>query len=178
MIEIQDAALAARIEVAAHTVADLDRRLNQVDVAIEETAKRGKTNTALSAMEAQRKARASLADQRQREGVALADLKSKRAALGAKGRQIETEAAPIRYVAELVGADTDSERGDPVANRPHGAVLQPVGHCADSRGFGKEIIYRLIAHEARRSLPNMFACCYMTGPFLEGDGTIGCIVGS
>jgi hypothetical protein len=28
----------------------------------------------------------------------------------AKGRQIETESAPIRYVAELVGADTDSER--------------------------------------------------------------------
>ena len=30
--------------------------------------------------------------------------------MGAKGRQIETEATPIRYVAELVGADTDSER--------------------------------------------------------------------
>jgi hypothetical protein len=30
--------------------------------------------------------------------------------LAAKGRQIETEAAPIRYVAELVGADTDAER--------------------------------------------------------------------
>jgi hypothetical protein len=28
----------------------------------------------------------------------------------AKGRQIETESASIRYVAELVGADTDSER--------------------------------------------------------------------
>jgi hypothetical protein len=28
----------------------------------------------------------------------------------AKGRQIETEAAPIRYVAELIGADTDSSR--------------------------------------------------------------------
>jgi hypothetical protein len=27
-----------------------------------------------------------------------------------KGRQIETEAAPIGYVAELIGADTDSER--------------------------------------------------------------------
>jgi hypothetical protein len=27
-----------------------------------------------------------------------------------QGRLIETEAAPIRYVAELVGADTDSER--------------------------------------------------------------------
>jgi hypothetical protein len=30
--------------------------------------------------------------------------------VAAKGRQIETEAAPIRYVAELVGADTDSEK--------------------------------------------------------------------
>lgn len=28
----------------------------------------------------------------------------------ARGRQIETEAAPIRYVAELLGSDTDSER--------------------------------------------------------------------
>jgi hypothetical protein len=30
--------------------------------------------------------------------------------VAAKGRQIETEAAPIRYVAELLGAGTDSER--------------------------------------------------------------------
>ena len=109
-IETQDAALAARIEVAAHTVADLDRRLNQVDLAIEEAAKRGRTNTALSAIEAQRKTREALAGQRQREGATLADLKAERAATIAKGRQIETEAAPIRYVAELIGADTDSER--------------------------------------------------------------------
>jgi hypothetical protein len=51
-----------------------------------------------------------LAAQRQREGKTLADLKAERAALGAKGRQIETEDAPIRYVAELLGADADSER--------------------------------------------------------------------
>ena len=30
--------------------------------------------------------------------------------MAAEGRRIETEAAPIRYVAEFVGADTDSER--------------------------------------------------------------------
>jgi hypothetical protein len=108
--ETKDAALAARIEVATHAVADLDRRLNQVDVAIEEAAKRGRTNAALSAMEGQRKSREALATQRQREGVALADLKAERAAIGAKGKQIETEAAPIRYVAELLGTDTDNER--------------------------------------------------------------------
>jgi anti-sigma factor RsiW len=42
--------------------------------------------------------------------VVLAVLKAERAALSANSRKIETEAAPLRYVAELVGADTDSER--------------------------------------------------------------------
>jgi hypothetical protein len=42
-LEAKDAALAARIEVATHNVADLDRRLNQVDTTIEEAAKRGRT---------------------------------------------------------------------------------------------------------------------------------------
>jgi hypothetical protein len=109
-IETQDASLAAHIDVQAHTVADLDRRLGQIDSAIEEAAKRGRTNAALSAIDGQRKARAALAGERQREASTLADLKAERAALGAKGRQIETESAPIRYVAELLGVDTDSER--------------------------------------------------------------------
>ena len=110
-IEMQDAALAARIEVAAHNVADLDRRLGQIDSVIEEAAKRGKTNTALSAMEGQRRARAGLASERNEAAATLlAALKAERATVAAKGRQIETEAAPMRYVAELIGADTDSER--------------------------------------------------------------------
>jgi hypothetical protein len=50
-LERQDAAPAARIEVAAHNIADLDPRLGQIDTAIEEAAKRANTNTALSAIE-------------------------------------------------------------------------------------------------------------------------------
>jgi hypothetical protein len=110
VIETQDATLAARIDVQAHTVADLDRRLGQIDSAIEEAAKHGRTNAALSAIDGQRKARAALTGERQREASTLADLKVERAALGAKGRQIEAESAPIRYVAELLGFDTDSEQ--------------------------------------------------------------------
>ena len=30
--------------------------------------------------------------------------------MAAKGRAVESEAAPIRYVAELIGTDTDSDR--------------------------------------------------------------------
>jgi cytolysin (calcineurin-like family phosphatase) len=109
-LEMQDAARAARVGVAAHTVADLDHRLGRIELTIEEAAKRDRTTTALTAIAAARKTREVLAAQRQREGKTLADLKAERAALGATGRQIETEAAPIRYVAELLGVDADSER--------------------------------------------------------------------
>jgi hypothetical protein len=102
-VEVQDATLAARIEVQAKTVADLDTRVAQIDAAVAEATKRGKTSTALAAMEGQRRARAGLVDERKREAGALAALQTERATVAAKGRQIETEAAPIRYVAAVFG---------------------------------------------------------------------------
>ena len=56
-----------------------------------------------------RHARASLTTASARR-VHWAALQVERASVAAKGKQIETEAAPIRYVAELLRADTDSER--------------------------------------------------------------------
>ena len=61
-------------------------------------------------MEGQRRARAGLTSERNEAAATVAALKAERATVAAKGRRIETEAAPIRYVAELLGADTDSER--------------------------------------------------------------------
>ena len=46
-METHEAALAARIDVQAHAVADLDRRLGQIDSTIDDAAKRGRTVTAL-----------------------------------------------------------------------------------------------------------------------------------
>jgi hypothetical protein len=43
-------------------------------------------------------------------GKLWAALKTERASVAAKGRAVESEAAPIRYVAELIGTDTDSDR--------------------------------------------------------------------
>jgi hypothetical protein len=48
-----DAAFAARIAVTARNIADLDRRLSQIDSAIEEAAYRGKANAVLAAIEGQ-----------------------------------------------------------------------------------------------------------------------------
>jgi hypothetical protein len=100
------------ISPASTCLHELRRALNAAvsSCAIDEAAKRGRTVTALTAIEGQRKGREALSAQRQREASTLADLKAEHAALGAKGRKIESEATPVRYVAELVGADIDSER--------------------------------------------------------------------
>lgn len=47
---------------------------------------------------------------REKPGGGALRIKAERASLAAKSRRIETEAVPIRYVAELVGGEADSER--------------------------------------------------------------------
>ena len=106
-VETEASALAARTEVQSQTVADLDHRLGQIDAAIAEMVKRGRTAGALEAIGAQRKAREALVGQRRHEAEALADLKSEAGAIAAKGRRIEVEAAPIMYVAQLIGGTTE-----------------------------------------------------------------------
>src|SRR5258708_37024132 len=86
----------------------MDRRLNQVDPAIEEAAKRGKTNSALSAIEAQRKAvPASWMSETAKPALWPPSRPSARRwppkAAGSRPR-------PIRYVAEVFGADADRRR--------------------------------------------------------------------
>ncbi len=66
----------------------------------------------------------------------LATLKAERASLAAQSRRIETEAAPIRYVAELIGVDTDNERAIRWLIALNGVVLRPAGDRADGSGFG------------------------------------------
>ena len=87
-----------------------------------------RTNAALSAFAAeQRKAREALAWQRQREGTALADLKTERAALSAKGRWIETEvSADVVRTRVFV---TDRAHW-PEVSRAHGDVFREVRPAA------------------------------------------------
>jgi hypothetical protein len=110
VIETQDAALAAKIEVAVDKVADLDKQLAQLDAAVATATQRGKANTGLAAVEGQRKAHAALAGEREKAASTLAALKMERAGVAAQGRRIETESAPIVYVAQLLGVGADSEQ--------------------------------------------------------------------
>jgi hypothetical protein len=106
-VETEASALAAKTEVQAQTVADLDRRLGQIDSAIAEMVKRGRTSGALEAIGAQRKIREALVSQRRHDADVLAGLKGDAGAVAARSRRIEVEAAPIMYVAQLMGASTE-----------------------------------------------------------------------
>ena len=87
-------------------------------------------------------------DERNREaGTSLAARKAERASLAAQSRRIETEAAPIRYVAELIGADTDSERA--IRWLIALTVLRPARHCIDGRRVGAAINRCLRPHLVR-----------------------------
>jgi hypothetical protein len=106
-VETEASALAANTEVQTQTLADLDRRVGQIDAAIAEMVKRGRTTGALEAIGAQRKLREALVSQRRHEAEVLAGLKGEAGAVAVKSRQIEAEAAPIMYVAQLMGATTE-----------------------------------------------------------------------
>jgi hypothetical protein len=82
-------------------------------------------------MDTQKKARAALVDERNREAGTLAALKAERAAMAAEGRQIETEAAPIRY---------RQREGCSVVDRVHGPVLRPSCYRVDGLGVSPAVI--------------------------------------
>jgi hypothetical protein len=69
----------ARISVRTGVVADIDRRIGQIDAAVEKTTERGRGKAAMTLADEQRRNRADLAGARVREAAALADLHVERA---------------------------------------------------------------------------------------------------
>ncbi len=106
-VETEAAALASRISVQAHNVDDLDLKISQLDNAVSELVKRGRVNGALDTIREQKKSRADLVAQRQREADGLSKMKAEQAATAGRMRAVEVEAAPIMYVAQLAGATSE-----------------------------------------------------------------------
>src|SRR5215468_7637363 len=94
----------ARLSVQAGVLADIDRRIAQIDSAVEKATDRGRTAVAMKLADEQRKARADLAGQRIKEAKALADLKVEKAGIDGQRRVAEVDLGPVRYLATLIGA--------------------------------------------------------------------------
>jgi hypothetical protein len=97
----------ARLTVQAGIVADLDRRIGQVDVAVEKIADRGRGKAALDLANEQRKNRADLVASRTTEARALAGLKVEKAAVDGERKAVEADLGPVRYLATLVGTSDE-----------------------------------------------------------------------
>ena len=93
----------------------------------------------------------------------MSALKAERASVAAKRQQIETEAAPIRYVAAVF-----SVTGSETAVRWFTLVLTCEGHCAHGGGFGETVIpssirSRVRIRPAARELLACLACSTASG---------------
>jgi hypothetical protein len=109
-VQMQGADVDARIEVAAGRVADLDRQIGSTLPLLPPLSGGRRKPPWLPWKGNATHVRASLVSGRRRRVPCGAALKAERAGVAAKGRVAETEAAPIVYVAEMLGVGGDSER--------------------------------------------------------------------
>jgi hypothetical protein len=98
----------ARLIPQLATLADLDRRISQIDAAVDESTRRGRMVGAMSLAHQQRKTRDAMVASRQATATALIETKVQRAALTAEKARIEAAAGPIQYLATMAGTDSET----------------------------------------------------------------------
>jgi hypothetical protein len=117
----------ARLAIQAQAVADLDRRIAQIDAAIEESTQLGRPVGAMKIADEKRRDRGDIVAARQREAQALANLRIEKARIDAQRRRTEADVGPVRYLAELIGMPaTDIERSVRLLTLAVVAVLDPM----------------------------------------------------
>ncbi len=94
----------ARLNVQAGIVADIDRRIAQIDSAVEKATSKGRAASAMALADQQRRARTELATERVREAKALATLEVEKAKVAGERRTVEADLGPVKYLATLIGA--------------------------------------------------------------------------
>ena len=102
--EVVDARLTSQLA----TLADLDHRISQIDAAVDESTRRGRTVGAMSLADQQRKTRDALIATRQAAAAALIETRAQRAALTAENARLEAAAGPIQYLATMAGTDSET----------------------------------------------------------------------
>jgi hypothetical protein len=117
----------ARLSIQRQRIADLDRRIAQIDAAVEEATRIGRPVGAMTISDQKRRDRADIVAARQPEAQALASLQIEKSKIDAQRRRAEADVGPVRYLAELIGAPaTDLERPVRLLTLALVAVLDPL----------------------------------------------------
>jgi hypothetical protein len=104
----RNADIEARLSMQAGVVADLDRRIAQIDKAVETATSKGRTGSAMALGEQQRKTRTELVAQRTNEAKALATIQVEKASVDGERKKIEADLGPVKYLAAIIGANDES----------------------------------------------------------------------
>jgi hypothetical protein len=105
--EARAAQIKAKADVQAVTVADLDRRIDQIDRAVDTATARGRTRGAMNLAADQRSTRTDLVRQRGTAADGLAEFKAQEAGIVAHRRIAAADLGPVRYLAEILGVPAD-----------------------------------------------------------------------
>ena len=97
-----------RLTSQSATITDLDHRISQIDTAVEEATRRGRTAAAMNLAERQRAVRDGLNSQRQAATATLIEMQTQRAALTAETARVEAAAGPVQYLATIAGTDSET----------------------------------------------------------------------
>jgi hypothetical protein len=99
--------LDAHVTAQSAIVADLDRRVAQIDNAVDESTRRGRATRAIAIAAQQRVTRDALDTQRQAATATLVGLQAQRAALAGERVRVQASSGPVQYLAMVAGAEPE-----------------------------------------------------------------------
>jgi hypothetical protein len=102
-----EARIDARKELAAANVADINRRIAQIDNAVNEATKRGRTAIAMNLVDHQTGRRSELVGERARAADVLAAVEVESAGIANERQELAVDSGPVRYLAALIGQDDE-----------------------------------------------------------------------
>ena len=105
--ETEAATQGAKIEAQQRLLADLNRRISQIDSAIEEATKRGRSTSAMDLAKDQRRNRADLVEQRAKEESTLVELRTAQARITGEQQKAAADVGVLEYAATLFGVDRE-----------------------------------------------------------------------
>jgi hypothetical protein len=95
----------ARKRLAAANVADIDKRIEQIDSAIGQATKRGRTTSAMALAERQTSRRDALLADRARAATALASVEIESAGVESERAERGADFGPVEYLSKLLGIE-------------------------------------------------------------------------
>jgi hypothetical protein len=105
--EEEAAASNAKIDAQTVLIADLSRRIAQIDAAIEEATKRGRTVSAMDLSRDQRKYRETLVNERSTAETALVEMKAMQARIVGEQQKASADIGVLEYAAALLGVERE-----------------------------------------------------------------------